>query len=577
MSSRGDWGLLGLKRTADVTAIRRAYAARLKAMDPDADPDGFAALRGARDRALRWARANPAVSDAPTEEVDSSARHDGRDEPSVAETGEPPVPPAEPMFASRLSVPLPPGMLDATLDEPVAAPPPPPAAPPQVVTLALGSAPLDSAPVVTGDADHAVPAFQAHPDPVADIVAILAPQGEPPFPPVSADEEALIVARFDEAMRQLADADVTEAAHAEGWWARAIASTLPRSHALIAPAVAAFGWDRFGDTIHSSPAHAEVMQRHRELAFVDAIERPGHRLHRAYRELTRPEGQRSPLFNRPGKRIAELLQTIRRDYPGVEQVLEPYRVGQWEHRPSGPGLTFWQWIIIGWIAVVVLRGVGGLIDTTSSSEGTPPPITYVGALRADDSLARLGIGLTLQEIRAADPDFAVEIDTLASEARGAGSGEAALDRAVTAAIDRRVAAARGYAPPQALASWLESRATVARALASDNPTACIAFLMRGEIDEALMTDTMRRTMREGIRDMLLAAPASAAETADRFTIPGGVFNDTVERSGLSPQRVSAALGNDGTTADQCTTRIALIDAVLAMPVGTERTNLLRAL
>ncbi|WP_242116962.1 hypothetical protein [Sphingomonas lacusdianchii] len=48
----GIWATLDLDPTTDRSAIRKAYAARLKAMDVDADPAGFAALRAARDAAL---------------------------------------------------------------------------------------------------------------------------------------------------------------------------------------------------------------------------------------------------------------------------------------------------------------------------------------------------------------------------------------------------------------------------------------------------------------------------------------------------------------------------------------------
>ncbi|KQM87416.1 hypothetical protein ASE67_06815 [Sphingomonas sp. Leaf23] len=57
----GIWAILDCDPTTDRGTIRRAYAARLKAMDVDADPDGFAALRDARDAAL----ARAAEPDAP--------------------------------------------------------------------------------------------------------------------------------------------------------------------------------------------------------------------------------------------------------------------------------------------------------------------------------------------------------------------------------------------------------------------------------------------------------------------------------------------------------------------------------
>ncbi|OYZ36689.1 MAG: hypothetical protein B7Y31_10020, partial [Novosphingobium sp. 16-62-11] len=61
------WRILGIAKTPELGAIRRAYAERLKAMDIDKDVDGYARLREARDAALRWARmqAKPAMKDAP--------------------------------------------------------------------------------------------------------------------------------------------------------------------------------------------------------------------------------------------------------------------------------------------------------------------------------------------------------------------------------------------------------------------------------------------------------------------------------------------------------------------------------
>lgn len=46
------WKVLGIARTPEVAAIRRAYADRLRAMDVDRDVDGYARLREARDAAL---------------------------------------------------------------------------------------------------------------------------------------------------------------------------------------------------------------------------------------------------------------------------------------------------------------------------------------------------------------------------------------------------------------------------------------------------------------------------------------------------------------------------------------------
>lgn len=49
------WSVLQIGETSDKSAIRRAYATRLKALDVDREMDTYAALRTARDRALALA------------------------------------------------------------------------------------------------------------------------------------------------------------------------------------------------------------------------------------------------------------------------------------------------------------------------------------------------------------------------------------------------------------------------------------------------------------------------------------------------------------------------------------------
>lgn len=71
------WTELEIAPTRDARLIRRAYAARLKSFDPDADPERFQRLRRAYEAALRQA-AGPAVTATPpapprTEDIDASA------------------------------------------------------------------------------------------------------------------------------------------------------------------------------------------------------------------------------------------------------------------------------------------------------------------------------------------------------------------------------------------------------------------------------------------------------------------------------------------------------------------------
>jgi hypothetical protein len=52
------WAILNLKPTTDISAIKKAYAAKLKIFHPEDDPDGFQQLRLAYENALNFAKYN---------------------------------------------------------------------------------------------------------------------------------------------------------------------------------------------------------------------------------------------------------------------------------------------------------------------------------------------------------------------------------------------------------------------------------------------------------------------------------------------------------------------------------------
>lgn len=95
-----DWDALGIAPTTERAAIRRAYAARLKAMDVDADPAGFERLRDARDAALAYAAA-PAI--APTDDAPYDAPEpDALPEPEPEPAPDPEPDPAETRFHAEI-------------------------------------------------------------------------------------------------------------------------------------------------------------------------------------------------------------------------------------------------------------------------------------------------------------------------------------------------------------------------------------------------------------------------------------------------------------------------------------------
>ncbi len=116
------WDELGIAPCADPKAIRRAYAARLKKLDPDRDPSGFARLRNAYEWALSRAGAEhgrpssdkpPAAEDRDSDPVEDRPQAEAKlesSEPASAQAATERAP------AAGLQPPLPPSAHDDIRD-----------------------------------------------------------------------------------------------------------------------------------------------------------------------------------------------------------------------------------------------------------------------------------------------------------------------------------------------------------------------------------------------------------------------------------------------------------------------------
>lgn len=289
----GIWATLDLDPTTDRSAIRKAYAAQLKAMDVDADPDGFAALRAARDAAL-------AGDTDPLPDVDWEM------EGAVGT------------------------LYSTTVERPELEPQPEPEPEPE------------PDPEIAAFHD----AINAH---LHALESLLFPGHD--TPPTEA--ELASIEHHGHAL--LADPRMEQidfATSAERWFADTLAASIPRSDPLLEPAAAAFGWiDRRNDYALSGEAQT-IVERIGATRFAAMLDDPKHRFHRAWRELTRTDTGRAE-WRVKGGLVRELLSTVRQRYPVIEQWMNPVRVDKWDRPAKSSNGTYW-WIAIV-IAVTVLR------------------------------------------------------------------------------------------------------------------------------------------------------------------------------------------------------------------------------
>ena len=273
------WRVLGIDPVADRSLIRKAYARRLKAIDPEADPGAFADLREALDEALLWAQWEQ------EEEFAAHAAH-GQQEAPVAEV------PATVLLCDHPS--------EAAQAEARAAP--------------AGS-------------DGPIPDL-----PALDELEQLLFAGDPDQHPDGQRLTALV----GQILNGPAMQSVDHAEWVERWLAEVIAQSIPRSDPVVSMVAEHFGWARDIDRWDLGPSTRYVTERHIGLALLARISDEKHIWHRAYLSLTSPEGDFSRDDWKERGNVLALLQFIRTKAPEAEGGLDPHRVALWEDGLYGP-------------------------------------------------------------------------------------------------------------------------------------------------------------------------------------------------------------------------------------------------
>ncbi len=517
------WPLLGIERTDDRQAIRKAYAARLKAIDVEIDPAAFIALRAALEQAQAYAADREwyaANGETPLADDEAQASADPGDEPVL-------------------------------LDEH------------QVAFDEDWDAGFDF------DAEAYVPPM---PDPdnerLRRLDHLMFGLGDE-----SPDRDELVAATRD-ILDQLADAPIDRAGEAEYWLAEAALAAIPRSDPILEMLVDHFGWHKNSGRIDQPFAFEEIARRVGSWGYFDRLGRPDHPLHDAWRDLTRTKQTLGITSFLRRDQVFRLLEKIRTECPEAEAQLEPQRVALWDERLAGGASQFRiGWVFLGiWILYVVVKAFNPPHQPTTPLP--PSPVTISSARtpgfiddRADLRLeleALEGGRLSLGEIGQRNPALFNRLTSEWRAARGLNS-ERMLRAGVFTALDQAHRASLRVADGDLFdrhwwifhdkLEWLRPR-----------PADCVSFLRGGpgNHDFPLELEQHAAAVRS---ELILAAPANppTRNASSRFTIPPAIFDDARTRAGLSVENMSAALRDTGTAAHRCNAFIALIEAALARP------------
>ena len=322
--------------------------------------------------------------------------------------------------------------------------------------------------------------------------------------------------------------------------------------------------------------------------FATELDQPGHRLHKAWKELQRPSDEhsrRSWFVSR--KSIAELLATIRTHYPGLEQRLDWHRVTLWEHK-SGFGKV-WLWAIA--IAVMTLprlyNHVPDLPRTETPKNRAPLPLDMLGGTLTDprsdiDSLIQATFEgkIKATDLEARDPRLVSDLTENWKIAKDNGSQLQDFLLTGRALLLTRMRQNLIEASYPVLAEHyrltIEETGSIRR---TGGEAMCVAAFNGRQVSINMPTDLYARRKVLTHR-ILLEAAAGKFEVREPensyFDISKSIAGQVLLETRLSREQVLEAFAGKGSNATQCDVRQALWRAVLALPEA-EGLRMMRAM
>lgn len=527
------WDVLGIDRTADKAAIRSAYAVRLKAMDVDADIQGYSALRSARDQALR--------------DADHMAEGQADD----------PLMDAEPDLLDDLD---PAGEAESDPGEWV-----------DIGQRQGGDAGLanpwdNDFGYGTGDfadPDMRVAHFEEQLSEDASdrrLARLLYPQGAYSEEAFTHEENEAAQAALTELLADAKGNDLGREQAVEHWLGEVLAESWPRSGPLVEQAAQAFDWVAQSGEIGERPALQFLNPRIRGLRFVVKVEQPDHPFHTYWEELKRP-GKRGffDRFRIKREGIENLLGGIRTRYPEVESYLDHERVASWE-KPA-PGWIAWilQRVFIFIVVIQLLAYCGGMLKDETlpaddqeviAAEVFGPDVSMLDVLRLRSPLY---------------DDFSNAFES------GVGDGRtpAQIEQELVTKIRARILIAQLTASQADAVSILELKRELLRSASVSGTPGCLSVLRDALLPEgAIMTEQQRELERAMAwrlaKSKQLVAPPPERTESQQVALPNWVQTGLIERTRLSADRINAVLKGEETQ-DLCAVRIALIDTLLSRP------------